>query len=399
MPSPTQTPSMRIEHLSIRNFRVFKHIDIKDIPTMAFFVGANGCGKSTLFDVFAFLRDALQDNVHVALTKRGGFAEVVSRGETGPIEFEIEFREDSGPLVTYVLKVDINKGRGVVEREILKYRRGQHGQPWHFLDFSRGTGHAVTNEIEYGIPDAEMKRDEQKLDSPDILAIKGLGQFQRFKVVSSFRRLIERWHLSDFHIHAARPSQEVGYAEHLSPEGDNLALVTQYLYENHRERFDAILQAMKARVPGVSKVEATQTVDGRLVLRFQDGAFKDPFIARFVSDGTIKMFAYLVLLHDPSPHPLLCIEEPENQLYPSLLDELAEEFRAYGRRGGQVMVSTHSPDLLNAAELEEVYWLEKRDGFTSIRRAADDHQLAALMAEGDLLGALWKQGLFGGVHP
>jgi len=390
---------MRIEQLSIRNYRVFKDVEIRDIPSLAFFVGANGTGKSTLFDVFGFLRDALQDNVHVALTRRGGFNEVVSRGEGGPIRIEVKFREEGGPLVTYTLEVGLEQGRGVVEREVLKYRRGQHGKPWHFLNFSRGEGYAVTNEVDYGTPDAEMHRESQKLDSPEILAIKGLGQFKKFKVVSSFRRLIERWHLSDFHIQAARPSHEVGYAEHLSLKGDNLALVTQFLYENHREHFDRILESMKQRVPGISKVEATETVDGRLVLRFQDGSFKDPFIARSVSDGTIKMFAYLVLLHDPSPHPLLCIEEPENQLYPTLLYELAEEFRDYGRGGGQVMVSTHSPDLLNASRIEEVYWLEKRDGFTSVRHASSDEQLRALVDEGDPLGALWTQGLLGGVHP
>ncbi len=390
---------MKIERLSIRNFRVLRDVTLSDIPPLAFFVGANGTGKSTLFEVFGFLRDALQDNVHVALNRRGGFNEVVSRGAQGPIRFEVKFREEGGRLVTYILEVGVRRGRGVVEREVLKYRRGQHGQPWHFLDFSFGEGSAITNEVEYGTPNAEIQREPQKLDSPEILAIKGLGQFQRFKVVSSFRRLIERWHLSDFHIHAARPSQEAGYAEHLSPEGENLPLVTQYLFENHREQFNRILESMKQRVPGVSSVEATETVDGRLVLRFQDGSFKDPFIARFVSDGTIKMFAYLVLLYDPSPHPLLCIEEPENQLYPTLLNELAEEFRDYGRRGGQVLVSTHSPDLLNAAELHEVYWLEKHGGFTTVHRAADDEQLRALVDEGDQLGYLWKQEMFGSVHP
>jgi predicted ATPase len=390
---------MRIERLKIQNFRVFRDVDIDHIPSLACFVGANGSGKSTLFDVFGFLRDALQDNVHVALTRRGGFAEVVSRGQKGPIRFELKFREDGGPLVTYILEIGMRGSRGIVNREVLKYRRGQYGQPWHFLDFQFGEGEAVTNEVDYGTPDAEMQREAQKLDSPEILAIKGLGQFQRFKVVSSFRRLIEKWHLSDFHIHAARPSQEAGYAEHLSPEGDNLPLVTQYLYENHREQFSEILESMKRRVPGVSHVEATETVDGRLVLRFQDGAFKDPFIARFVSDGTIKMFAYLVLLHDPAPHPLLCIEEPENQLYPTLLPELAEEFRDYGRRGGQVLVSTHSPDLLNAIRIDELYWLEKRDGFTHVTRAAGDEQLRALVAEGDMLGALWKQGFLGAANP
>ena len=390
---------MRIERLRIKNYRVLRDVNIAALPSLAVFVGANGTGKSTLFDVFGFLRDALQDNVHVALRKRGGFAEVRSRHATGPIVFEVKFRQDDSPLVTYLLEIGEEKGRGVVEREVLKYRRGQHGRPWHFLDFRRGEGTAVTNEQDYGAPDAEAQREEQKLDSPDILAIKGLGQFQRFAVVSAFRRLIERWHLSDFHIQAARPSQEEGYAEHLSPLGDNLALVTRYLFENHRDRFDEVLKRMAATVPGVAEVEAAETMDGRLVLRFRDGAFKDPFIGRFVSDGTIKMFAYLVLLHDPEPHPLLCIEEPENQLYPELLEELLEEFRAYGERGGQVLVSSHAPQLLNAARVEEVYWFHKENGFATVRAVRDYELLRNLVAEGDPLGALWRQGLFDGAHP
>ena len=111
--------------------------------------------------------------------------------------------------------------------------------------------------------------------------------------------------------------------------------------------------------------------DGYLTLRFQDGSFKTPFLDRYVSDGTIKMFAYLVLLHDPRPHPLLCVEEPENQLYPQLMAELAEEFRGYANRGGQVFVTTHSPDFLNALELDEVCWLVKREGCTEIHRAKE----------------------------
>jgi hypothetical protein len=150
----------------------------------------------------------------------------------------------------------------------------------------------------------------------------------RFAAASALRLMIENWHISDFHVSEARPSQEEGFAEHLSTRGDNLPLVANFLFEHHPKAFARILDAMKARVPGVSLVEPRQTEDGRLVLRFQDGSFKDPFIARHVSDGTIKMFAYLVLLNDPQPYPLLAVEEPENQLYPELLPELAEEFRA-----------------------------------------------------------------------
>lgn len=393
---------MKIEALRVKNFKAFKDIRLTNLPSLSVFIGANGSGKTTLFDIFGFLRDSLQDNVKVALQKRGGFKEVVTRGETGPIEIEIKFREDVGntsPLVTYSLTIGIENHQPVVEREILKYRRGQKGKPWHFLDFSKGKGDAITNEENYADKESKEEKVQQQVDSPDILALKGLGQFQRFKAANNFRKLIESWHVSDFHIGDARPSQEAGYAEHLSTRGENMPLVAQYLYENHRDIFNQILEKMAERVPGVSRVEATNTDDGRILLKFQDGSFKDPFIARYVSDGTIKMFAYLLLLHDPKPHPLLCVEEPENQLYPSLFCGLVEEFRDYADKGGQVMISTHSPDVLNHIKLNEIFCLSKKQGTTVIHRASDNELLVNLTREGDLPGALWKQGLFSEVNP
>lgn len=385
---------MQIESIEIKNYRALRNAKLENLPSMVALLGANGTGKSTVFDVFSFLKDSLTGTVGKAVMKRGGFRELVSRGSEGPIEIILKFRESGGRLATYELSVGQEGGQAIVQKEILKFRRGQNGKPWHFVDFSRGKGQAITNESSYtGSENAQEERGNYALDAMDILAIKGLGQFKEFRIVNEFRSLIENWHISDFHIADARPSSEDGFAEHLSNRGDNVAQVAQYLYTYHRERFDRILQAMEKRVPGVTKVEARSTEDGRLVLRFQDGAFKDPFIARFVSDGTIKMFTYLVLLNDPKPFPLLAIEEPENQLFPDLLMVLAEEFRSYAR-SGQVFVSTHSPYFVNALKLDEIYWLRKKDGFTSIEKASNSDQLRALIAEGDLPGALWNQGLF-----
>jgi len=394
---------MKIEAIRLKNFKTFRDVEMTDIPAMCVLVGANGSGKSTLFNVFGFLKDALTDNVHVALVKLGGsrgFSEVRSRNTEGPIEIELKFREkSSSPLITYTLAINEEKGRPVVEREVLKYRRGTAGKPWHFLDFSKGVGFAVTNEPEEVKQETQLKREEHTLKSPEILAVKGLAQFEKFPASRALGELIENWHISDFHIQRARNEPEAGYAEHLSREGDNLSLVTEYLYKNHQEVFTRIIEKLKHRVPGITKVDAKTTEEGRVLLRFQDGAFEDPFLARYVSDGTIKMFAYLILLYDPKAHPLLCVEEPENQIYHKLLGELAEEFRDYSKRGGQVFVSTHSPDFLNAAQLEEVFWLEKKDGYTVIHRARDDQQISAYMNEGDQMGYLWKQGFFGGAHP
>jgi len=397
---------MKIEAIRLKNFKAFKEIEMKEIPSFCVIVGANGTGKSTLFDVFGFLKDALTDNVQIALSKRGGYKEVHSRDSDGPIEIEIKFRfemisddKKKNPLATYTLTINEENGQPIVEREELRYRRGSYGQPWKFLEFSRGEGRAVTNEFDDVTDESQLQREQQTLAKPNILAIKGLAQFKKYPAVMELGQMIENWQVSDFHISAARQTQDAGYAEHLSREGENLALVTQFLYQNHQPVFDLILKSLTKRIPGITKVDAKTTEEGRVLLKFKDGTFKDPFLARYVSDGTIKMFAYLILLHDPNPHPLLCIEEPENQLYPKLLAELAEEFRAYSNRGGQVFVSTHSPDFLNAAKLEEVFMLVKRDGYTSINRASENKQIAAYMSDGDKMGYLWKEGFFEGVDP
>jgi predicted ATPase len=389
---------MRVESIRLKNFRAFRDVHMRDIPGFCALIGANGTGKSTLFSVFSFLRDAMTTNVTEALGRLGGsrgFQEVRSRNSEGPIEIELQIRAALGEqptLITYFLQLAEEAGRPIVEREILMYPRAHGGAPLHVIDFRRGAGEAVTNEAETLRDESQRRREPQTLKSPDLLAIKGLAQFDRFPTAVALGSLIEDWHLSDFHINRARLEQELdsGTDEHLSREGENLSLVIDYLQKMEPKVFHEILARLARRIPGLARVESKVT---------EEGSFEDPFLARHVSDGTIKMLAYLVLLLDPQPHPLLCVEEPENQLYPNLLSELAEEFRAYATRGAQVFVSTHSPDFLNAVELDEAFWLVKQGGYTQIRRAKDDAQIAAYMADGDKLGYLWKQGLFDGADP
>ena len=386
---------MKIESIRIQNYKIFQNTQVNELPGMAVFIGKNGTGKTTFFDVFGFLHDCLTGNVKSALAKRGGYAEVVSRGhEKEDISFVIKFRPSEGePLMTYELSVGINERKqAVVKREVLRMRRGEKGAPWKILEFNSGEGSAAMGELNSYEDVRLAEREPQKLDSPDILAIKGLGQFKDFAAIASFRKLVEDWYVSDFRIDAARDRQQADYGEQLTRTGDNLAVVAKFLYDNYPEAFQDIIEKMKTRVPGVDKVEAQETQDGYIVLRFQDGKFKNPFSAKFVSDGTIKMFMYLVLLHDPQRHALLCVEEPENQLYPEMLQELSEEFQGYSA-AGQVFISTHSPDFLNAVPFDAIYCLVKRDGYTEIRRAVDNSLAKSLYEAGDLPGALWREGI------
>ena len=128
---------MKIESLKIHNYKVFRNVEIRDIPNLAVFLGKNGTGKTTFFDIFGFLHDCLNSNVRTALAKRGGYKEGVSREQTGDIEFVIKFRPaDDEPLITYEISIGLDEtGRAVVKKEILRFRRGQKGSPWKVLDF------------------------------------------------------------------------------------------------------------------------------------------------------------------------------------------------------------------------------------------------------------------------
>ncbi len=396
---------MKIETLRIKNFKAYQDVKLSNLPSFCVFLGKNGSGKTTLFRVFVFLKECLATNVRTALNKEGGrngFREVLSRNASDEaIEIEIQFRMEiigRERLVTYRLEIRLDdRGRPYISREVLRYKRGEYGSPYHFLDFSKGSGYAITNEEDFSKQDTDLDREEQKLASADTLAIKGLGQFERFKAAQAFKNLIENWHISNFHINDARGVKEDEDARHLSTSGDNLPSVARYIYEQYPKIFETIQQKMRDRVPGVEEVDVRLTEDGRLLMRYRDGAFQDPFIDKNVSDGTIKMFSYLILLHDPLPHPILCVEEPENQLYPELMTVLAEEFQEYAENGGQVFVSTHSPQFLNAIELKSLFVVEKVKGASAIFPLKKDPLISEQMQAGWQAGTLWEQGHMIGV--
>lgn len=382
----------RIEGLEIRHYKVLANVRLEDIGGFPVFLGPNGCGKSTLFDVFGFISDSLRENVIVALAQRGGFREVCSREKTGPIVFAIKYREHpEEPLLTYHLEIDEKNGQPLITKEWLRWKRKPAGALFYFLRFENGRGTvAIGNGNE-----AEPKQINQEVENPAILAIKGLGQLANYPRIVNLRKFIEGWFLSYFIPDRVRQFQELGYAEHLSPDGDNLANYTRFLSERHPEIFKQILVRLRSQIPGLERVYAGGTADGRGILRFKDTPFRDPFAANLVSEGTIKLFAYLMLLNDPSPRPFICIEEPENNLHPRLLQILAEEFRACTSKT-QLFVSTHSPYFVDALRPEELWYMDRIDGYAQVRHAQDSEQVRAFVQENLTLGQLWFEGHLGG---
>lgn len=382
----------RIESLKVQNYRALRDLELREITPLSIFVGPNGSGKSTIFDVFAFLSESFSAGLRKAWDKRGRFRELRTRGANGPITFEIKYREKpESPLITYHLSIDEDLTGPFVAEEWLQWRRQQHGKPFRFLDFKRGSGLVVTGEM----PDEQDERMTETLDTPEVLAVNTLGQLARHPRVSALRRFITGWYLSYLTADSARGVPEAGPQERLSALGDNLPNVIQYLKERHPERLSNILRILSERVPRLEKVDAEFLADGRLLLRLKDAPFSEPILAKFASDGTLKMLAYLTVLHDPKPPQLVGIEEPENHLHPRLLLDLAEECRAASAHT-QLMVTSHSPFFVNGLHPQET-WILYRDekGFTQAKRAKDIKGIKEFMDEGALLGQLWAEGYFG----
>ncbi len=386
----------RIEYLKVENYRALRNLELKDLTPLTVLLGPNGSGKSTVFDVFAFLSECFGVGLRKAWDKRGRFKELRSRDAEGPIIFEVKYREKKDtPLITYHLEIQEDNKGPFVAREWLQWKRASRGRPFKFLDFSNGEGAVVTGDM----PDAEDMRTSERLDSRELLAVNTLGQLAKHPRVGALRRFINGWYLSYLTADNTRGTPEAGPQERLSTMGDNLPNVIQYLKEQHPSRLQHILKQLTRRVPKLEKVDADVMPDGRLLLQVKDAPFSKPVMAKFSSDGTLKMLAYLTLLHDPEPPQLIGIEEPENQLHPRLLPELAEECRV-AASASQLMVTTHSPFFVNALRPDEVWVLYRGDdGYTRARRAADMHGIKEFVENGAMLGQLWMEGQFDAGDP
>ena len=381
----------RIEELSVKNYRALKDLQLRNLTPLAVFLGPNGSGKSTIFDVFAFLAECFSVGLKKAWDKRGRFKELRTRGADGPIVFELKYREKpKTPVITYHLAIEEGKKGPSVAEEWLQWRRGQKGKPFRFLDFKTGTGQVISGDM----PDQQDQRIEEQLSSPEHIAANTLGQLAKHPRVNALRKFITGWYLSYLTADNTRVTPEAGPQERLSATGDNLPNVIQYLMEQHEDRLQQVLGTLSRRVPRLEKVNAELLADGRLLLQIKDAPFDKPILAKFASDGTLKMLAYLTVLYDPEPPQLIGIEEPENHLHPRLLPELAEECRDASSRT-QLMVTTHSPFFVDGLKPEEL-WVLYRDekGYTQAKRAADLPGIKDFMNQGAQLGHLWMEGHF-----
>ena len=395
--------------IRIRNFKSLVDVtlgqiaygEVKPLPQMMCFIGPNGSGKSTLLDAFGFLSDSLREGVEAACDKpqRGGFHNLRTKARPEPIQFDLYFREtrDSRPISYHFALDERSGGTQVVEERLRQRRKGQkHGQPFPFLNLINGQGQAWAGQTTEG--DEDQKKVDVRLQDKTRLGITTLGQLAEHERIVGLRSYLENWYLSYFIPDAARQLPPSGPQKHLDRTGSNLGNVVQFLERKHNDVFKKILDRIARRIPGLTKITHKPSDDGRLLLQFNQQGFRDPFFQQSMSDGTLKMFAYLLLLADPEPHSFIGIEEPENGLYHKLLHALARELVQHAEKKGgqtQILVTTHSPYFVDALTPNQV-WLMQKDqtGQTQATLTAEMPTIVDLNAEGIPLGSLWYSNHF-----
>jgi len=395
----------RLLGIHIKNYRALADFRLgqveyskgEPLPKLVCLIGPNGSGKSTVLDAFGFVADCLLEGVEAACDKpsRGGFDRVHTQGTTGPIEFEIFFEDDDPerPIV-YELFVDLVDGVPSVVKETLRQRQqGEtRGKPYYFLKLASGKGKVWVGQ---SVEVKAQSKDSQKvhLAEADKLGIATLGNLSEHPRIVRLRSYIEQWYLSYFVPDAARTLPPTGAQRWLDRTGSNIGNVLQYYQRQHTSEFKSILDRLAKSIPGLEKISTEISKDKRLLLKFDERGYEDPFYQQSMSDGTLKMLAYAVLLEDPDPRPFIGIEEPENGLYVRLVERLAGQFSSRANRedlSTQLLVTTHSPYFVDALAPEQV-WIIRKDehGHAGARRAADIDHIRAMTAEGIPLGSLW----------
>lgn len=405
----------KILGIEIKNYGSLKYIKMgklfsdqsgTELGNMVAIIGPSGNGKSTLADAFGFISDCLSTDVESACdaNNRGGYDQLISQGSGDPIHFEIYYKENiNSRPITYELTIAQDAlGRPYVKEERLRQRRAnqKNGRPLSFLYLVEGKGYAFVGADGGQSEDGSVEGERIDVELADTrkLGIVTLGAMKQYSRIELFLDFLKSWYLCYFTPDAARQIQTAAPAPYLNRTGSNLNNVAQYMYRENPKEFKKILEEIQTKIPNIQKIEPVKLKNGQMVLEFWQKGFDEPFFSQRMSDGTLKLFAYYLLLHERNPRQLVFVEEPENGLYHQYLANLAIEMRKSVGTGyeKQLFVTTHSPFFVNALSPEQVWVLEKQaDGFSTAKQASTYDFVQDMVDEGAMVGDLWYSEYFG----
>lgn len=387
-----------LRSLHVLRFRSL--LDVHLVPSnLTCLIGANGAGKSNLISALRLIQNAVEEDLETAVSRMGGAEQIYAGGPEGddsswpgpPVgteqeafEFRLEYKPGHRAATEYQLRVSFDElGRAVTQREYLRLKRSPGpGRRRVFLEVTDGRGFAFN--------EAGEQREKFVASDPGTLALRALGFLEDQPEISEFRRYIESWTFLSADPAAMREPTADQRVTRLSHDGANLAPLLRTLERSRRDVLDDILEDMRLFYPDLVSLEPTSE-RGLAFVEVKESPLGRQLPLSLLSDGFLFFLAISTAVRTAEPGALVVVEEPEHGLHPAALPVLVELFR--GRSDtNQVLLTTHSPRLVDLLWPDEVAVVTRVDGRTAVERL--DNQSLERWLNRFSLGEIWThQGL------
>ena len=375
-----------LKRLAIKNYKSLENVALELRP-LNVLVGPNNAGKSNLMDSLEWLHEFMVIPGTGAIESRGGFKNLVWNGEIQrTISIELSGSLDHGPSYQYLLEVSGGKTHHTVSRELFKIDDALLLEyPSSLRDYSGGY-------VVYNRKQERMGSGSHQGNEPNL---KYLGRMESHPELSQLKTEIEKWTFHNPVPSMMKDPVQIKRELRLGKEGENLSGVLHSIHSEFRDSFQKLEAKLRTAVPEVSQLVTALTEAGETYINLKENKVNLSIPSWAMSDGTLALLAMLAVFYSPAPPSLACLEEPENFLHPHLLELLGGLLiNASGR--SQIMITTHSPFLLDQFKPENVIVVEKKEGKTTLKPALDKKGIKKALR--DLgLGEFWYSGALGGV--
>lgn len=384
---------MPVNKLIVKNYKSLKNLKLEMKPFMVF-IGPNNAGKSNIFDCLSFLSGSVKvgRDWQRIVDQRGDFKQIVYNGETASrISIILQgLIKSSGKDTHYKYSVEVVGAhyRGV--RNINEFFEIENNGKKRLLKFP------VEKDQVIAINPTNGQQSSMNV-SGDQLYLSHFDNPEYYPILGQFSREVQNW--AFFHLlpPLMREPSEVLNEFQLKALGENISTMLHTLQSENPQQFKEIEKILKEAVPELEELTTglTKQKPSLTYIRIREKHLKTSIPVWNMSDGTIRLLGYLATIYSPVMPPLICIEEPENYVHPRLLELIVDLIKTISQKT-QVLVTTHSPYLVDFLKPEDLFIVEKKKSQTIVNKAEDKKGIKeALRKLG--LGEMWYAGSLGGV--
>lgn len=389
-----------ITRLQVHNFKSLRDVDISLGP-LNVLVGPNMSGKSNILDVLLFLYQIFfpqggTQGANYAVAQRAGIDEILWKGGSDKlIRIAIDATDEQDPDATYKYSLELIAGMGgfaSVQDELLTLVR--NGKTVDLLRKEPG----LSAQPQYKNADGKLLGSAQGGISAMQYTFPGWDGFR-------FVEAVRHWQFYHFLPPIMKQSTDMSSGQTLSPYGENISARLLWLQTHSPKAFGVLNEVVRDAFPDVAQVRTIPTPDGKVHVSIDEKGLKKPTNVWQLSDGFLHFMALLSLIYVPPElsGTFFLVEEPENYLHPRLLETLVSLLRQIRQDTSQakqplsqILLTTQSPYLVDRFHLDEIVWVEKRNGETNVFRPSDKKGLRQLVENSDLgLGDLLYAGALG----